>query len=136
MVFASSFPIQLFASAFVGGKHYPMGSRNIPTSEKLKIICDFVIPKEEQISLERIEVFVDGKVKAIKKIRKDNSNNNFKDLQSSSKNEARTSSGRVEIDLKSHKVYGNGRYIYLRIFGYRGKKLIPSPIYVAPFYLE
>ncbi len=43
MTFASSFPIQLFALALDGDQQYPMGS-HIPTSETLKIICDFVIP--------------------------------------------------------------------------------------------
>jgi hypothetical protein len=43
MTFDSSFPIQLFASALAGVQQYPMGS-HIPTSEMLKIICDFVIP--------------------------------------------------------------------------------------------
>ena len=64
MTFASSFPIQLFISALVGDQHYPMGS-HIPTSETLKIIFDFVIPEEEKVGLERIEVFINGKVKAI-----------------------------------------------------------------------
>jgi len=68
MTFASSFPIQLFASTLVGDQQYPMG-RHIPTSETLKIICDFVIPEEEKVGLERIEVFINGKVKAIKKLR-------------------------------------------------------------------
>ena len=40
--------------------------RHIPTSETLKIICDFVIPEEEKVGLERIEVLINGKVKAIK----------------------------------------------------------------------
>ena len=53
MTFASSLSIQLFASALVGDQQYPMGS-NIPTSETLKIICDFVIPEVEKVRLERI----------------------------------------------------------------------------------
>ena len=42
-----------------------MGS-HIPNSETLKFICDFVIPEEEKVGLERIEVLINGKVKAIK----------------------------------------------------------------------
>ena len=68
MTFASSFPILLFASALVGDQQFPMVS-HIPTSEKLKIICDFIIPEEEKVGLERIEVLINGKVKAIKKLR-------------------------------------------------------------------
>ena len=65
MTFASSFPILLFASALVGDQQYPIFS-HIPTSETLKIICDFVIPEEEEVGLERIEVLINGKVKSIR----------------------------------------------------------------------
>jgi len=66
LTFASSFPIQLFVSALVSDQHYPMGS-HIPTSVTLKIIFDFVIPEEEKVGLERVEVIINVKLKAIKK---------------------------------------------------------------------
>ena len=68
MTFAFSFPIQLFASDIVGDQQDPIGS-HIPTSETLKIICDFLILEEEKVGLDRIEVLINGKVKAIKKLR-------------------------------------------------------------------
>ena len=60
ITFASSFPIQLFASALVGDQQYPIGS-HIPTSETLKIICAFVTPEEEKVGFERIEILINGK---------------------------------------------------------------------------
>ena len=87
MTFASSFPILLFASALVGDQQYPMVS-HIPTSETLIIICDFVIPEEEKVGLERIEVLINGKVKAIKKLR-DVSNANLTTVPQSTASFAR-----------------------------------------------
>ena len=134
MTFASSFPIQLFASALVGDQQYPMGS-HIPTSETLKIICDFVIPEEEKVGLERIEVLINGKVKAIKKLR-DVSNADLTAVPQSTASGARPESGRIVIDINKPNIPSSPGYIYLRIFGYKAGKLIPSPIYVAPFYLK
>ena len=68
MTLASSFPIPLFTSDLFGGQQYPMFN-HIPTPETLKIICDSVIPDEENVSLERIEVLIHRKVKAIKKLK-------------------------------------------------------------------
>ena len=129
MTFASSFPIQLFASALVGDQQYPMGS-HIPTSETLKIICDFVIPEEEKVGLERIEVLINGKVKAIKKLR-DVSNADLTAVPQSTASGARPESGRIVIDINKPNIPSSPGYIYLRIFDYKAGKLIPSPIYVA-----
>ena len=134
MTFASSFPIQLFASALVSDQQYPMG-RHIPTSETLKIICDFVIPEEEKVGLERIEVLINGKVKAIKKLR-NVSNADLTAVPQSTASGARPLSGRIVIDINKPNIPSSPGYIYLRIFGYKAGKLIPSPIYVAPFYLK
>ena len=88
MTFAYSFPIQLFASALVGDQQYPMDS-HIPTSKTLKIICDFVIPEEEKVGLERIEVLINGKVKSINKLR-DVSNADITAVPQSTANGARS----------------------------------------------
>ena len=109
--------------------------RHIPTSETLKIICDFVIPEEEKVGLERIEVLINGKVKAIKKLR-NVSNADLTAVPQSTTSGARPVSGRIVIDVNKPNIPSSPGYIYLRIFGYKAGKLIPSPIYVAPFYLK
>jgi len=109
--------------------------RHIPTSETLKIICDFVIPEEEKVGLERIEVLINGKVKAIKKLR-NVSNADLTAVPQSTASGARPVSGRIVIDVNKPNIPSSPGYIYLRIFGYKAGKLIPSPIYVAPFYLK
>ena len=70
-----------------------MGS-HIPTSETLKIICDFVIPEEDKVGLERIEVLINGKVKAIKKLR-DVSNDDLTAVPQSTTSGTSTESGRI-----------------------------------------
>ena len=132
--FASSFPIQLFASDLVAYQHYPMGS-HIPTSETLKIIFDFVIHEEEKVGLERIEVLINGKVKAIKKLRSV-SNAELTEATQPTASGPRTKSGRIVIDINKPDIHNIPGYIYLRIFGYESEKLIPSPINVAPCYLK
>ena len=117
MTFASSFPIQLFASALVGDQQYPMGSQ-IPTSETLKIICDFVIPEEEKVGLERIEVLINGKVESIKKLR-DVSNADLTAVPQSTASVARPEFGRIVIDINKPNIPSSSGYIYLRIFGYK-----------------
>ena len=97
MAFASSFPIQLFASALVCDQQYPMCS-HIPTYKTLKIICDFVITEEQEVGLERIEVLINGKFKAIKKLR-DVSNAELTAVPQSSASGARPVSGRIVIDI-------------------------------------
>ena len=134
MTFASSFPIQLLASALVGDQQYPTGS-HIPTSETLKIICDFVIPEEEKVGLERIEVLINGKIKAIKKLR-NVSTAELTAVQHSTASCARPESVRIFFDINKPNIPSSLGYFYLRIFGFKAFKLIPSPIYVAPFYLK
>ena len=108
---------------------------NIPTSKTLKIICDFVISEEEKVGLERIEVLINGKVKSIKKLR-DVSNADITAVPQSTACSARPEYGRIVIDVNKPNIPSSPGYIYLRIFGYKAGKLIPSPIYVAPFYLK
>ena len=105
---------------------------HIPTSETLKIICDFVIPKEEKVGLERIKILINGKVKAIKKLR-NVSNADLTAVPQSTASGARSVCGRNVIDINKPSIPGSPGYIYLRIFGYKAGKLIPSPIYVALF---
>ena len=132
MTFASFFPILLFASALVGDQQYPMVS-HIPTSETLIIICDFIIPEDEKVGLERIEVLINGKVKAIKKLRTI-SNADLTAVPQSTASGTRPESGRIVIDINKANIPSSLGYIYLRIFGYKAGKLIHSPIYVAPIY--
>ena len=120
MTFASSFPIQLFASALVGDQQYPMGS-HITTSETLKIICDFVILEEEKVGLEQIEVLINGKVKAIKKLR-DVSNADLTAVTQSTARCTRPESGRINIDINWPNNPSSPGYIYLRIFGYKARQ--------------
>ena len=134
MTFASFFPIKLFTSALVGDQQYPMGS-HIPTSEKLKIICDFVIPEEEKVGLERNEVLINVKEKALKKLR-NFSNVDLTAVPLSIASDSRYVSGRIVIDINKPNIPSSPGYVYLRIFGYKAGKLIPRPIYVAPFYLK
>ena len=134
MTFASSFPIQLFTSALVGDQQYPMGS-HIPTSETLKIICDFVIPEEEKVGLERNEVLINGKEKALKKLR-NFSNADLTAVPLSIASDSIYVSGRIVIDINKPNIPSSSGYIYFRIFVYKSGKLIPSTIYVAPFYLK
>ena len=103
---------------------------HIPTSETLKIICDFVIPEEEKVGLERIKVLINDKVKDIKKLR-DVSNTDLTAVPQSTASVARPVCGRIVINKPN--IPGSPGYIYLRVFGYKTGKLIPSPIYVAPF---
>ena len=49
---------------------------------------------------------------------------------------ARPEFRRMVIDMNKPNIPSSPGYIYLRIFGYKAGKLIPSPIYVAPFYLK
>ena len=111
-----------------------MGSQ-IPTPETLKIICDFVIPEEEKVGLERIEVLINGKVKAINKLRTI-SNADLTVVPKSTASVTRPVSGRIVIDINKPNIPSSSGYIYLRIFDYKAGKLIPSPIFVAPFYLK
>ena len=134
MTIASSFPIQLFASALVGDQQYYMGSL-IPTSETLIIICDFVIHEEKKVVLERIKVLINGKVKAIKKLR-DVSNADLIAVPKSTAKVARPESGRIVLGIKMPDIPSSQGYIYLQIFVYKAGKLIPSPIYLAPIYLK
>ena len=107
----------------------------ITTSETLKIICDFVILEEEKVGLERIEVFINGKVKAIKQLR-DVSKADPTAVPQSTASGTRPEFGRIVIDINKPKIPSSSGYFYLRIFGYKAGELIPSPIYVAPFYLK
>ena len=108
---------------------------HIPTSETLKIICDFVIPEEEKVGLDRIEVLINGKVKAIKKLR-DVSNADLTAVPQSTASGARPVCGCIVIDIIKPSIRSSPGYIYLRIFGDKAGKLILIPIYVAPFYLK
>ena len=49
---------------------------------------------------------------------------------------ARPEFGCMVIDINNPNIPSSSGYIYTRIFGYKAGKLIPSPIYVAPFYLK
>ena len=111
-----------------------MGS-HIPTYKTLKFICDFVIPEEEKVGLERIKVLINDKVKDIKKLR-DVSNTDLTAVPQSTASGARSVCGRNVIDINKPSIPGSPGYIYLRIFVDKAGKLFPIPIYVAPFYLK
>ena len=110
---------------------------------------NFVIPEEEKVGLERIEVFINGKVKAIKKLRSC-SNAELTAATQPTTSFTRPKSGHIVININQPDIPSIPGYIYLRIFGYKDDKiiarpiffgyesgeLIPSPIYVAPFYLK
>ena len=87
------------------------------------------------MNLKKIYVFINGKVKAIKKLRTV-SNADLTALLQSTASGSRPESGRIVIDINKPNIPSSPGYIYLRIFGYKAGKLIPSPIYVAPFYLK
>ena len=108
---------------------------HIPTSETLKIICDFVIPEEEKVGLELIKVLINDKGKDIKKLR-DVSNTDLTAVPQSTASGARSVCGRNVIDINKPSIPCSPGYLYLRIFGDKAGKLIPIPIYVAPFYLK
>ena len=64
------------------------------------------------------------------------SNADLTAVPQSTASSARPKSGRIVIDINKPNIPSSSGYIYLRIFGYKAGKLIPSPIYVAPFYLK
>ena len=72
---------------------------------------------------------------AIKKLRTV-SNANLTAVPQSTASSARPESGRIVFDMNNPNIPSSSGKIYLRIFGYKAGKLIPSPIYVATFYLK
>ena len=72
---------------------------------------------------------------AIKKLRTV-SNADLTTVPQSTASSARPKSGCIVIDINNPNIPSSSGYIYTRIFGYKAGKLIPSPIYVAPFYLK
>ena len=72
---------------------------------------------------------------AIKKLRTV-SNADLTAVPQSASSGARLVSGSIVIDINKPNIPSSPGYIYLRIFGFKAGKLIPSPIYVAPFYLK
>ena len=64
------------------------------------------------------------------------SNADLTAVPQSTASSARTKSRCIVIDINNPNIPSSSGYIYLRIFGYKAGKLIPSPIYVAPFYLK
>ena len=127
MTFASSFPIQLFVSALVSDKQYPLGS-HIPTSQMLKINLDFVIPEEEKVGLERIEVLINGIVKTIKKLRTVSNAGLTAAIQSTASG-PRTKSECFFIYINKPDTPSISGYIYLRIFAYKPGKIIARTIF-------
>ena len=69
---------------------------------------------------------------AIKKLRTV-SNADLTAVPQSTASSARPESGRIVIDINKPNIPSSPGYIYSLIFGYKAGKLIPSPIYVAPF---
>ena len=72
---------------------------------------------------------------AIKKLRTV-SNADLTAVPQSTASSARPESGRIVIHINNPNIPSSSGYIYSRIFGYKADKLIPSPIYVGPFYLK
>ena len=64
------------------------------------------------------------------------SNADLTAVPQSTASSARPESGLIVIDINNPNIPSSSVYIYTRIFGYKAGKLIPSAIYVTPFYLK